>query len=110
MGRRRSHASAVPGDWAERAACRGVDDEIFFPPGVDGSHKGRPPTARMDKDWEDARAVCRRCPVRLECLEFALATGQEYGMWGGLTPPERRAEAAQRQRSRTSTGVCVTPS
>jgi WhiB family transcriptional regulator, redox-sensing transcriptional regulator len=63
--------------WRERAACRGVRIEVFFP--------GRGETAGT------ARQVCARCPVRPQCLEFAVSNRIVYGVWGGLTGPERRA-------------------
>jgi WhiB family redox-sensing transcriptional regulator len=70
--------SPTAADWRARAACRrpGVDPELFFP--VKGA-SARP-----------AKRVCQRCPVRAECLEFALATRQEHGVWGGLSERERR--------------------
>jgi len=76
--------------WRERAACRGARIEVFFP--------GRGETAGP------ARQVCARCPVRQQCLEFAVSNRIVYGIWGGLTGPERRAlqsdwlRAARRDR------------
>ncbi len=62
--------------WREDAACRGVDTDVFFP--------------ATDEEAEEAKAICASCPVREECLEFALQTRQEDGVWGGLTETERR--------------------
>jgi WhiB family redox-sensing transcriptional regulator len=62
--------------WREDAACRGVDTDVFFP--------------ATDEEAEEAKAICASCPVRKECLEFALQTRQEDGVWGGLTETERR--------------------
>ena len=62
--------------WRQQAACRGLDTEIFFPV--------------SDPDADAAKDVCATCPVRGECLEWALATRQEDGVWGGLTDNERR--------------------
>jgi len=68
------------GEWRLRAACRGEDPELFFPPGrEDGPGWG----AR-------ARAVCRRCAVRRDCLAYALAAPEE-GVWGGLPPAGRES-------------------
>jgi WhiB family transcriptional regulator, redox-sensing transcriptional regulator len=60
--------------WLERAACSGVGWEPFFD----------------SQDLEPALSLCRRCPVRLECLRFAIGTGLESGVWGGLSPEGRR--------------------
>ncbi|HLI37900.1 MAG TPA: WhiB family transcriptional regulator [Streptosporangiaceae bacterium] len=68
--------------WRSRAACRGEDPELFFPVGSSGPAALRQVAA--------AKAVCARCPVRDACLGFALSTGQDYGIWGGLTEDERR--------------------
>ena len=68
-------------DWRHRAACHGEDPELFFPIGAAG-----PALAQIAR----AKQVCARCPVRATCLRFALVTGQDYGIWGGLTEGERR--------------------
>ena len=69
------------GDWCRRAACRGEDPELFFPISAAG-----PVLAQI----AEAKQVCARCPARAACLRFALVTGQDYGIWGGLTEDERR--------------------
>jgi WhiB family transcriptional regulator, redox-sensing transcriptional regulator len=69
-------------DWRHKAECRTEDPELFFPIGTSG-----PALAQI----AEAKAVCRRCPVRRECLAWALASGQDAGIWGGLTEDERRA-------------------
>jgi WhiB family transcriptional regulator, redox-sensing transcriptional regulator len=68
-------------DWRVQAACRGLDPELFFP--ITTLGKALPQVAR-------AKRVCLRCPVRLACLDWALHTGQDAGIWGGLTDQERR--------------------
>ncbi|HEX2274173.1 MAG TPA: WhiB family transcriptional regulator [Acidimicrobiales bacterium] len=70
-------------DWRAQAACRDADVNIFFP--------------TTDEEAEPARAICATCPVRMECLEFALSTRQEDGVWGGLTEIERRRLRRRRQ-------------
>lgn len=80
-------------DWRHRAACRDVDPELFFPIGTDG-----PAVAQV----AEAKAVCRRCPVRAECLTWALSSGQDAGVWGGLDEHERRAFKRRTARVRTS--------
>lgn len=74
--------------WRRRAACRGEDPEVFFAPDLEGPPHGRY-LAERDRRWRDAKAVCRRCPVRADCLDAALASG-EVGVWGGTTDEERR--------------------
>jgi WhiB family redox-sensing transcriptional regulator len=68
-------------EWRERAACRDVDPELFLP-------IGHGPAA--EAQIAEAKAVCARCPVVQECLAWALETGQDAGVWGGLTEDERR--------------------
>jgi WhiB family redox-sensing transcriptional regulator len=58
------------------AACATTDPELFFP-------DSRSPAS-------EAKEICAGCPVRPECLEYALAAAEEFGVWGGLTEKERR--------------------
>ena len=69
-------------DWRNSAACRTEDPDLFFPIGTSGP-------ALLQT--EQAKAVCRRCPVREQCLQWALRTGQSTGVWGGTSEEERRA-------------------
>ncbi|AQS71192.1 WhiB family transcriptional regulator [Streptomyces pactum] len=69
-------------NWREHAACRTEDPDLFFPIGTTG------PAALQT---EQAKAVCRSCPVREQCLRWALDTGQSIGVWGGTSELERRA-------------------
>jgi WhiB family redox-sensing transcriptional regulator len=68
-------------DWRQAAACRDTDPDLFFPIGTTG--------LAIDQ-IEAAKAVCRQCDVQPGCLEFALATNQEAGVWGGTSEEERR--------------------
>ena len=68
-------------DWRERASCRDTDPDLFFPVGTTG-----PALEQI----EAAKAVCRACDAQAPCLEFALATNQESGVWGGTAEEERR--------------------
>ncbi|WP_306187520.1 MULTISPECIES: WhiB family transcriptional regulator [unclassified Streptomyces] len=81
--------------WRDHAACRGQDPDLFFPIGTTG-----PALAQI----EQAKAMCRRCPVQERCLEWALNTDQTIGVWGATTESERRAlkrrRATARRRSR----------
>lgn len=79
-------------DWRHRAACRTKDPELFFPVGSSG------PSILQTAE---AKAVCHDCPVQSECLEWALRTGQDAGVWGGMSECERR-ELKQRDTSRVS--------
>jgi WhiB family transcriptional regulator, redox-sensing transcriptional regulator len=78
-------------DWRSEAACIDEDPELFFPVGTTG-----PAVVQI----EEAKRVCTRCEVREPCLEFALETRQDAGVWGGLTEEERRSLRRQRQRRR----------
>ncbi|WP_225849958.1 WhiB family transcriptional regulator [Streptomyces sp. HPF1205] len=69
-------------DWQVKAACRGMDVTVFFSPSYE---RGRARHLREER----ARAVCESCPVRVPCGRFALATRQDYGVWGGLTEGDR---------------------
>src|SRR5262245_41349123 len=68
-------------DWRDQAACRDADPELFFPDDKIGSARAQVKTARL---------VCRGCLVSATCLSWALASGQEAGIWGGLTEDQRR--------------------
>lgn len=69
-------------DWRRQAACRDEDPELFFPVGTSG-----PALLQV----AEAKSVCARCPVLAECLTWALETGEDAGVWGGLDEDERRA-------------------
>src|SRR3954452_7469417 len=68
-------------NWRQYAACRDTDPDLFFPVGTTG-----PAIEQIDA----AKAVCCACDVQSACLEFALATNQESGVWGGTSEEERR--------------------
>lgn len=78
-------------EWRERAACRDEDPELFFPISEVGLGA---------KQVNRAKAVCARCPVASECLADALDHGLDFGIFGGMTPRERRS--LTRQATRTS--------
>lgn len=71
-------------NWRTRAACRGPETALFFPPATS--------ERRDDRDARERRAksICRECPVRTECLDHALRVGEMHGIWGGLNEYERR--------------------
>ena len=64
--------------WRDEAACGGAETALFFPAGEEASLA------------EAAKSVCAMCPVADECLQYALATNQSEGIWGGMTGSERR--------------------
>ena len=78
-------------DWRHESACLTVDPELFFPIGNTG-----PALAQID----EAKAVCQRCDVVDSCLKWALETGQDSGVWGGLSEDERRALKRRTARAR----------
>ena len=78
-------------DWRDDAACRTVDPELFFPVGNTGP--------ALDQ-IERAKAVCGRCPVTEQCLQYALETNQDSGVLGGLSEDERRALKRRAARAR----------
>ncbi|MFF7115623.1 WhiB family transcriptional regulator [Streptomyces albogriseolus] len=78
-------------DWRHNAVCREEDPELFFPIGNTG-----PALLEI----EEAKAVCRRCPVIEQCLQWALEFGQDSGVWGGLSEDERRAMKRRAARNR----------
>jgi len=68
-------------NWRDRAACVGVDPELFFPTGDSG-----PALVQLEK----AKSYCRRCEVAESCLRWAIDSGQDTGVWGGTSEEERR--------------------
>ncbi|ONH32308.1 hypothetical protein BL253_05800 [Pseudofrankia asymbiotica] len=65
-------------DWQERALCAQTDPEAFFP------EKGG--------STREAKRICSGCEVRTECLEYALANDERFGIWGGMSERERRKQ------------------
>jgi WhiB family redox-sensing transcriptional regulator len=77
--------------WRQHAACRDVDPEVFFPVGVTGAAVAA---------IAAAKAICQDCAARAACLEFAVSTNQEYGIWGGASEEERRDIRRARRAAR----------
>lgn len=80
----------VATNWRVRSACKEEDPELFFPIG----------TAVLQID--EAKAVCRRCPVMERCLQWAMDSGQEHGVWGGTSEDDRRRMKRRATRKHTS--------
>lgn len=76
--------------WQVRAACRGPESAVFFPPATG--------ERREDREAREAKAkeICAVCSVRVECLEYALGIKEPHGIWGGLNEMERHELLAAR--------------
>lgn len=81
---RRLHVPDLDRSWVSRAACRDMDTELFYP--------------TRGESVREAKAVCARCPVIEECLEWALAVPEKFGIFGGLSALERRQMRRARRR------------
>ena len=68
--------------WRDGAICRDTDPELFFPVGTTGQA-----LLQIDR----AKQVCGECPVQTDCLQYALETNQDAGIWGGTSEDERRS-------------------
>jgi WhiB family redox-sensing transcriptional regulator len=73
--------------WRKRAACTGIDSDIFYPSSED------------EADAQEAKAICVVCPVQTSCLEHALSLREREGIWGGTTERERRRILRQRRKT-----------
>ncbi len=78
------------GLWRAAANCRNTDPDSFFPIGTTGNALSQIKAAKI---------LCSKCTVQKVCLEFALVTNQDSGVWGGHSEEERRV--MRRQRART---------
>ena len=74
--------------WRQRAACRGLSTDIFYPV--------------SDEDAGEAKSICAICPVQEACLEWALDTREREGIWGGATERQRRRLIRQRRKQAAS--------
>jgi WhiB family transcriptional regulator, redox-sensing transcriptional regulator len=86
----------VTGDtanWRAAAACLSADPDLFFPIST---------TGQADTQIVRAKKICAGCAVQPECLEFALAHDQVYGIWGGTTPEDRRRHRRRQRRAATA--------
>jgi WhiB family redox-sensing transcriptional regulator len=91
-------------EWRSAGACLSADPDLFFPVATG-------PVAV--KQMTMARRICAGCPVRQQCLDFAMRTGETHGVWGGTTPEERirarRARTQRRRRARMSPSWPLAP-
>jgi len=77
--------------WQRKANCMGVDPDLFFP--------------ERGASTREAKEVCRGCVVREDCLEYALANGEKFGIWGGMSERERRRVRRARALARRAGGA-----
>ncbi len=72
-------------NWIENAACKDMDSNLFF------STRG--------ESTEPAKLICKDCPVKEPCLDYALANNETIGVWGGMSRKRRRIEARRRKQA-----------
>jgi WhiB family redox-sensing transcriptional regulator len=88
-----------PDAWRQHAECRGMDPEFFYP--------------ERGEDVDAIKAVCATCPVRAQCLEYAITHREMHGIWGGLSERQRRRIRSHRivvTRDLVVTcGICAAP-
>jgi WhiB family redox-sensing transcriptional regulator len=77
-------------NWRSAASCLLADPDLFFPISAAGP---------SERQVARAKTICAGCPVRRECLEFALSHGQAYGIWGGTTPEDRQRDRRRKRRA-----------
>jgi WhiB family transcriptional regulator, redox-sensing transcriptional regulator len=75
----------VPGTWQDQAACTDADADLFF--------------SLDEEDQREALALCDSCPVRNECLEYAVVNREHYGIWGGVREQDRRRLTRERRQA-----------
>jgi WhiB family redox-sensing transcriptional regulator len=80
-------------NWREDAAYGDADPDLFFPIGTTGNAL---------RQIDEAKRICRFCPVQIQCLAWALENGVTDGVWGGATEDERRAIRSLSRRKRTN--------
>lgn len=80
--------------WQQKAICRGEDPEVFFLEPNERHEQKRSHNAT-------AIAICNRCPVKEQCLQHALTVPEEFGVWGGTTPEERKVIRVRIRRARS---------
>jgi WhiB family redox-sensing transcriptional regulator len=83
-------ATGRAADWRSAGACLHADPDLFFPISL---------TERAAEQIAAAKAICARCPVRRECLEYAEAHDPMYGIWGGTTVTDRQRTRRRQQRA-----------
>ncbi|MEU6342169.1 WhiB family transcriptional regulator [Streptomyces sp. NPDC046977] len=82
-----------PTNWQKNGACRNEEFDLHFPAGTTGIHFVQA---------QEAKAVCRRCPVMERCAAWALQNREPFGIWGGIDEDERRSMLRRLARDRTA--------
>ena len=85
-------------DWRKDARCRDTDPGLFFPVGT---------TGLAIEQIQNAKDVCNQCPAKHACLEFALSTNQDTGVWGGTSEEERRVMRRARRQQRAAAAAAA---
>lgn len=80
------------------ARCKGVDPDVFFSAEMDEEEAMT--SVAVQYGIEKAKRICAVCPIRIECLEWALPQSDLVGVWGGLTAKERRSANRPRKKAR----------
>ena len=78
-------AQRIDDDWQLRAACRGPQSAVFFPPGTFERKEDK-----LNRELQ-AKEICRTCPVKRPCLDYAIEIREPHGIWGGLSENERKS-------------------
>lgn len=82
--------------WVHRAACKDTDTSVFYQP--QGNHA------------DEAKKICAKCPVRKECLDYAIHNCERFGIWGGLSTNERKQYKRDQRKKRKSASPSAYPS
>jgi len=77
--------------WIEKAKCRGTDPDLFFP--------------ERGESTKEAKSVCRDCPIKRECLEYAVQGVEKFGIWGEMSERERRTVRRERKERLAAEGA-----
>ena len=83
-------------NWRDRAACLSAETDLFFPIGSTGS---------AVLQVHEAKRVCADCPVRADCLDWAVKLNVDHGVWGGLSEEERRSLKRRQTRKRAASAA-----
>jgi WhiB family transcriptional regulator, redox-sensing transcriptional regulator len=93
-------ATGNPANWRSAGACLSADPDLFFPISAKGP---------AEKQVAMAKMICAGCRVREECLEFAMAHGLTYGIWGGTTADDRQRDRRRKRRAAAAAAKRAVP-
>jgi WhiB family redox-sensing transcriptional regulator len=97
--RHMTYRPLAPQTWADRAKCAEIGGDLWFPEKEGDGSVGQ-------RFIRDAKAICNTCPVALECLRWALDHDEQHGIWGGMTPTERRRMLVEKRPRRCALDEC----